>query len=104
MHRLAEYGVAAHWRYKEGRKSDIHFEEQISWVRQLLEWQRDMAAADDFVELVKTDLFQDQVFVYTPKGEVKDLPVHSTPIDFAYRIHTDIGHRCIGAGSTRRCR
>jgi GTP pyrophosphokinase len=96
MHRLAEYGVAAHWRYKEGRKADLHFEEQVSWIRQLLEWQRDMAAADDFVELVKTDIFQDQVFVYTPKGEVKDLPVRSTPIDFAYRIHTDVGHRCIG--------
>ncbi len=97
MHRLAEYGVAAHWRYKEGGKRDHRFEERVSWLRQLLEWQRDMAAADDFVELVKTDLFQDQVFVYTPKGEVKDLPVSSTPIDFAYRIHTDIGHRCIGA-------
>ena len=97
MHRLAEYGVAAHWRYKEGGKRDHRFEERVSWLRQLLEWQRDMAAADDFVELVKTDLFQDQVFVYTPKGEVKDLPVRSTPIDFAYRIHTDVGHRCIGA-------
>jgi guanosine-3',5'-bis(diphosphate) 3'-pyrophosphohydrolase len=97
MHRLAEYGVAAHWRYKEGAKGDLHFEEQVAWVRQLLEWQRDMAAADDFVELVKTDIFQDQVFVYTPKGEVKDLPVGSTPIDFAYRIHTDVGHSCIGA-------
>jgi len=97
MHHLAEYGVAAHWRYKEGGKRDHRFEERVSWLRQLLEWQREMAAADDFVELVKTDLFQDQVFVYTPKGEVKDLPVHSTPIDFAYRIHTDIGHRCIGA-------
>ncbi len=97
MHRLAEYGIAAHWRYKEGGKRDHRFDEQMSWLRQLLEWQREMAGADDFVELVKTDLFQDQVFVYTPKGEVKDLPVHSTPIDFAYRIHTDIGHRCIGA-------
>ncbi|MDI6858585.1 MAG: bifunctional (p)ppGpp synthetase/guanosine-3',5'-bis(diphosphate) 3'-pyrophosphohydrolase [Dehalococcoidia bacterium] len=97
MHRLAEYGVAAHWRYKAGGKGDLHFEEQVSWIRQLLEWQREMAAADDFVELVKTDIFQDQVFVYTPKGEVKDLPVRSTPIDFAYRIHTDVGHRCIGA-------
>ncbi|MGD0765359.1 MAG: bifunctional (p)ppGpp synthetase/guanosine-3',5'-bis(diphosphate) 3'-pyrophosphohydrolase [Dehalococcoidia bacterium] len=97
MHRLAEYGIAAHWRYKEGGKPDHRFDEQMAWLRQLLEWQREMAAADDFVELVKTDLFQDQVFVYTPKGEVKDLPVHSTPIDFAYRIHTDIGHRCIGA-------
>ncbi len=97
MHRLAEYGVAAHWRYKEGGKRDRRFEERMSWVRQLLEWQRDMAGADEFVELIKSDLFQDQVFVYTPKGEVKDLPLHSTPIDFAYRVHTDVGHRCIGA-------
>jgi guanosine-3',5'-bis(diphosphate) 3'-pyrophosphohydrolase len=96
MHRLAEYGVAAHWRYKEGGKRDPRFEERVSWFRQLLEWQRDMAGADEFVELIKSDIFQDQVFVYTPKGEVKDLPLHSTPIDFAYRIHTDVGHRCIG--------
>ncbi|MGA2286077.1 MAG: bifunctional (p)ppGpp synthetase/guanosine-3',5'-bis(diphosphate) 3'-pyrophosphohydrolase [Dehalococcoidia bacterium] len=102
MHRLAEYGVAAHWRYKEGGKRDHRFEERVSWLRQLLEWQREMAAADDFVELVKTDLFQDQVFVYTPKGEVKDLPVRSTPIDFAYRIHTDVGNRCIGARANGR--
>ncbi len=97
MHRLAEYGVAAHWRYKEGGKGDLRFEEQVSWLRQLLEWQRDLAAADDFVEIVKTDIFHDQVFVYTPKGEMKDLPVGATPVDFAYRIHTDVGHRCIGA-------
>jgi len=97
MHRLAEYGVAAHWRYKEGGKVDLRFEEQVSWLRQLLEWQRDLAAADDFVEIIKTDIFHDQVFVYTPKGEVKDLPVGATPVDFAYRIHTDVGHRCIGA-------
>jgi guanosine-3',5'-bis(diphosphate) 3'-pyrophosphohydrolase len=97
MHRLAEYGVAAHWRYKEGGRSDAHFEERLSWLRQLLEWQRDVSHAEDFVESVKTDLFQDQVFVFTPKGEIKDLPAGSTPIDFAYRIHTDLGHHCIGA-------
>ncbi len=97
MHQLAEYGVAAHWRYKEGSKQDIHFEERLSWLRQLLEWQRDMAHAEEFVESVKTDLFQDQVFVFTPKGEIKDLPAESTPIDFAYRIHTELGHHCIGA-------
>jgi len=96
MHQLAEFGVAAHWRYKEGSKQDIHFEERLSWLRQLLEWQRDMAHAEEFVESVKTDLFQDQVFVFTPKGEIKDLPAESTPIDFAYRIHTDLGHHCIG--------
>ena len=97
MHQLAEYGVAAHWRYKEGSKPDIRFEERLSWLRQLLEWQRDVAQAEDFVESVKTDLFQDQVFVFTPKGEIKDLPAESTPIDFAYRIHTDLGHHCIGS-------
>ncbi len=97
MHRLAEYGVAAHWRYKEGGQPDVRFEERLSWLRQLLEWQRDMAHAEDFVETVKTDLFQDQVFVFTPRGEVKDLPAGGTPIDFAYRIHTELGHHCVGA-------
>jgi guanosine-3',5'-bis(diphosphate) 3'-pyrophosphohydrolase len=97
MHRLAEYGVAAHWRYKEGGRRERQYEERLSWLRQLLEWQREAAADDDFVESVKTDFFQDQVFVYTPKGEVKDLPMGSTPIDFAFRIHTDVGYRCIGA-------
>ena len=97
MHQLAEYGVAAHWRYKEGSRPDAHFEERLSWLRQLLEWQRDMSRAEDFVESVKTDIFQDQVFVFTPKGEIKDLPADATPIDFAYRIHTDLGHHCIGA-------
>lgn len=97
MHYAAEYGVAAHWRYKEGIKEDPRFEERITWLRQLLEWQKEMVEAEDFLESVKTDIFQDQVFVYTPKGEVKEMPSGSTPIDFAYRIHTDIGHRCIGA-------
>jgi GTP pyrophosphokinase len=97
MHQLAEYGVAAHWRYKEGSKPDVRFEERLSWLRQLLEWQREVSHAEDFVESVKADLFQDQVFVFTPKGEIKDLPAESTPIDFAYRIHTDLGHHCVGA-------
>jgi GTP pyrophosphokinase len=97
MHHLAEYGVAAHWRYKEGGRQDMQFEERLSWLRQLLEWQRDMAHAEDFVETLKTDIFQDQVFVSTPKGEIKDLPAGSTAIDFAYRIHTDLGHHCVGA-------
>jgi GTP pyrophosphokinase len=97
MHRVAEYGVAAHWRYKEGGRRDVRFEEQMAWLRQLLEAQRDFSHADDFVESVKTDLFHDQVFVYTPKGEVKDLPAGATPIDFAYRIHTELGHHCVGA-------
>jgi len=97
MHHLAEYGVAAHWHYKEGGKKDIHFEERIGWLRQLIEWQRELTGAEEFLESVKTDIFIDQVFVYSPKGEIKDLPKGATPLDFAYRIHTELGHRCIGA-------
>ncbi len=95
MHRVAEYGVAAHWRYKEGGKA-ARDEERIAWLRQLLDWQREMSVAEDFVETVKTDLFRDQVFVFTPKGEVVDLPAGATPLDFAYRIHTDLGHQTVG--------
>jgi GTP pyrophosphokinase len=97
MHALAEYGIAAHWRYKEGGKGDPGYESKLAWVRQLMEWQHDVVDATEFVESLKVDVFQDQVFVFTPKGEVKDLPAGATPIDFAYRIHTDIGHRTIGA-------
>ncbi|MEX0801316.1 MAG: bifunctional (p)ppGpp synthetase/guanosine-3',5'-bis(diphosphate) 3'-pyrophosphohydrolase [Dehalococcoidia bacterium] len=97
MHRSAEYGVAAHWRYKERSKRDQHYEERLAWLRQLLEWHREIAQAEELVEAVKSDIFQDQVFVFTPKGEVKDLPTGATPIDFAYRIHTDLGHLCVGA-------
>ncbi|MDO8672231.1 MAG: bifunctional (p)ppGpp synthetase/guanosine-3',5'-bis(diphosphate) 3'-pyrophosphohydrolase [Dehalococcoidia bacterium] len=96
MHRLAEYGIAAHWRYKEGAKKDVKFDEKIAWLRQLIEWQKDLSGAREFVESIKTDMFRDQVFVYTPRGEIKDLPAGSTPLDFAYRIHTDLGHRCVG--------
>jgi GTP pyrophosphokinase len=101
MHHLAEYGVAAHWRYKEGAR-DGRAEERMAWLRQLLEWQREMSAAEEFVEQVKTDIFRDQVFIYTPKGEIKEMPAGSTPIDFAYRVHTDLGHRCIGAKANGR--
>ncbi len=97
MHHIAEYGVAAHWRYKEGDKKDMHFEDRVAWLRQLIEWHRELSGAEEFLESVKTDIFIDQVFVYTPKGEIKDLPRGSTPLDFAYRVHTDLGHRCIGA-------
>ena len=97
MHQLAEYGVAAHWLYKEGSADDQSFEEKMTWLRQILEWQREVAGAEDFVEGFKTDIFQNQVFVYTPKGELKEMPAGATPVDFAYRIHTDVGHRCIGA-------
>jgi GTP pyrophosphokinase len=96
MHRVAEYGVAAHWRYKEGAKRDTQFEQKMTWLRQLMEWQRELSGTA-FVESVKTDIFHDQVYVFTPKGEVKELPRGATPLDFAYRIHTDLGQRCIGA-------
>ncbi len=96
MRHIAEYGLAAHWRYKEGEKKDIQFEERIGWLRQLIEWHRELTGAEEFLESVKTDIFIDQVFVYTPKGEIKDLPKGATPLDFAYRIHTELGHHCIG--------
>lgn len=92
-----EYGVAAHWRYKQGQKADLHFEEKVGWLRQLIEWHRELSGSEEFLESVKTDIFIDQVFVYTPKGDIKDLPRGSTPLDFAYRVHTELGHRCIGA-------
>lgn len=98
MDRTAEYGSAAHWRYKEGDKAkDKVFEQKMSWLRQLLEWQRDMTDASEFMEALKVDVFTDEVFVFTPKGDVVDLPKGSNPLDFAYRIHTDIGHHCVGA-------
>jgi len=97
MHHIAEYGVAAHWRYKEGEKEDIHFEERIGWLRQLIDWHRELSGAEEFLESVKTEILIDQVFVFSPKGEIKDLPKGSTPLDFAYRIHTELGHHCIGA-------
>ena len=96
MHHLAEYGVAAHWLYWEGKPSDV-FEEKMAWLRQLLEWQMEVSGAEEYVESFKTDIFKNQVFVYTPKGELKELPAEATLLDFAYRIHTDVGHRAIGA-------
>ncbi len=96
MHRVSEYGVAAHWRYKEGAKPDLHFEEKLSWLRQLIDWQSSLDS-EEFLKTVKEDFFTDQVFVYTPKGEIKPFPKGATPLDFAYRIHTNLGHRCIGA-------
>ncbi len=97
MHYVAEYGIAAHWRYKEGSGRDMRFEDRVAWLRQLIDWHRELSGAEEFLESVKTDLFIDQVFVYTPKGEIKDLPKGSTPLDFAYQVHTELGHRCIGA-------
>ncbi|RJQ11055.1 MAG: bifunctional (p)ppGpp synthetase/guanosine-3',5'-bis(diphosphate) 3'-pyrophosphohydrolase [Bacillota bacterium] len=97
MHRTAEYGIAAHWRYKEEGPADPGFDKKLSWLRQLMEWQRDLPDAKEFMESLKVDLFSDEVFVFTPKGDVIGLPAGATPIDFAYRVHTDVGHRCIGA-------
>ncbi len=96
MHELSEYGVAAHWLYKEGDINDSKFEHKMTWIRQLLEWQREISGSEEFVESFKTDIFNDQVFVYTPKGEIKELPIGATILDFAYLIHTEIGHRCVG--------
>ena len=96
MHESAEYGLSAHWVYKEGVKQD-EFGLRIARLRQLLEWHKEITGTAQFLELVKADVFQDQVFVYTPKGEIKNLPAGSTPVDFAYHIHSGIGHRCIGA-------
>jgi GTP diphosphokinase / guanosine-3',5'-bis(diphosphate) 3'-diphosphatase len=99
MHRTAEYGIAAHWRYKEkmDARRDDEFNSKLSWLRQIMELQQDSKDATEFMESVKIDLFTDEVFVFTPKGDVIDLPAGSIPLDFAYKIHTDIGHRCIGA-------
>jgi guanosine-3',5'-bis(diphosphate) 3'-pyrophosphohydrolase len=102
MHAISEVGIAAHWRYKEGSRSERAYDAKLAWLRQLMDWQRDVADATEFVEGIKLDIFQDQVFVFTPKGEVKDLPAGATPLDFAYRIHTDVGHRCIGAKVNNR--
>lgn len=97
MHRTAEYGIAAHWRYKEGKTGDQAFEEKLSWLRQLLEWQKELQEPQEFMEALKIDLFEDEVFVFTPKGDVISLPRDSTPVDFAFSIHTEIGYSCIGA-------
>ena len=99
MHQTAEYGIAAHWKYKEkvDFKKDKKIEERLSWLRQILEWQKDLKDPREFMENLKIGLFQDEVFIFTPKGDVKILPAGSTPIDFAYLIHTDIGHSCVGA-------
>ena len=96
MHQTAEFGVAAHWRYK-GAGSDVHLGERFGWLRLLVDWQKEVLDAEAFVDTVKVDIFQDEVFVFTPKGDVRSLPSGSTPVDFAYRVHTDVGHHCIGS-------
>ncbi len=97
MHNKAEYGIAAHWRYKEGKKRDREFEQRVTYLRQMLEWQQDVESAQEFVDGLKTDVFGDRVYVFTPRGDIIDLPAGATPIDFAYNIHTEVGHRCRGA-------
>jgi GTP pyrophosphokinase len=97
MHQHSELGVAAHWRYKEGGKSDAKFDEKIAWLRQILAWKDDVSESGDLIEQFKSELFQDRVYVLTPLGKVIDLPKGSTPIDFAYTLHTDLGHRTRGA-------
>lgn len=99
MHEIAEYGVAAHWRYKEkgSQKANSGADVQFSWMRKLVEYDEDLKDAKDYVDSVKLDIFSDQVFAFTPNGDVFDLPVNATPVDFSYRIHTDVGHRTVGA-------
>lgn len=97
MHRTADYGIAAHWRYKEGGRGDRDFDQKLAWLRQLLDWQHDLRDAKEFMESLKIDLFEDTVFVFSPKGDVVELTAGSMPLDFAYRIHTAVGHRCVGA-------
>jgi guanosine-3',5'-bis(diphosphate) 3'-pyrophosphohydrolase len=96
MHRTSEYGIAAHWRYKEGGKAD-QFENKLSWLRALLEWQKDMRDSRVFMENLKLDLFDSQVFVFSPRGDVYSMPAGGTPLDFAYSVHTDVGNHCVGA-------
>ena len=96
MHATAEYGIAAHWRYKEGRPAD-NLDQKLSWLRRILDWQKDIRDPNEFGEMLKTDLFADEVLVFTPKGEVISLPKGATPLDFAYRIHSAVGNKCVGA-------
>jgi GTP pyrophosphokinase len=97
MHRIAEEGIAAHWAYKEGKTLVSKDDEKFAWLRQLMEWQQDLKDPKEFLETVKVDLFTDEVFVFTPKGDVKSLPRNATPVDFGYAIHSDVGGRCVGA-------
>ena len=97
MHRTADYGIAAHWLYKEGRREPDESDKQMTWLREVLEWQKDLTNPSEFLEYLKIDLFRDDIFVFTPKGELKQLPKGSTPLDFAYAVHSEIGNHCIGA-------
>jgi len=97
MHEIAQHGVAAHWKYKEGFRKGARFDESQPWLRGLLEWQKELKDPREFLETVKVDLFPDEVYAFTPKGDVRALPRGATPVDFAYAVHTDVGHRCVGA-------
>lgn len=97
MDQNAEYGIAAHWRYKEGAQRDDLYERRILWLRKMMEWRQDIENAEEFVDGMKSDVFEDRVYVFTPRGDIIDLPAGSTPIDFAYHVHTDVGHHCRGA-------
>lgn len=97
MHRIAEEGIAAHWAYKEGRSALAKDDEKFAWLRQLLEWQQDLKDPKEFLDTVKVDLFTDEVFVFTPRGDVKSLPRDATPVDFAYAVHSGVGEKCVGA-------
>ena len=97
MHRIAEEGIAAHWKYKEGRVGADRDEQHFLWLRQLLEWQQEVRDPQEFLQNLKIELYPEEVYIFTPKGEVKALPRDATPVDFAYAIHTDVGHQCVGA-------
>ncbi len=97
MHQNAEYGIAAHWRYKERGPRDKTYEQRINWLRRLMEWRQEVEDAQEFVDSMKSDVFQDRVYVFTPRGDIIDLPAGATPIDFAYHVHTEIGNRCRGS-------
>ena len=97
MHRIAEYGIAAHWRYKEGKQVADSLDNKLYWLRQILDWQNDTRDSEEFIKSLKVDLFSDEIFVFTPKGEIVDLPKGATPLDFAYRIHSAVGNKCVGA-------
>ena len=97
MHRVAEYGIAAHWRYKEGAKKEDNLDHKLYWVRQMLDWQTETRDSREFLDTLKTDLFSEEVFLFTPKGDVISMPKGATPLDFAYRIHSAVGNQCVGA-------
>jgi guanosine-3',5'-bis(diphosphate) 3'-pyrophosphohydrolase len=102
MHQTAEHGIAAHWRYKARDAKGNPTEQEMGWLRQLIDWQRELSDPKDFIDNLKTDLYVDEVFVFTPKGDVIQLPAGATPIDFAYAVHTEVGHRCVGARVNKR--